>query len=151
MISEDSELCRAHPDWVLAVPGQAPVRSRSQLVLDFSREEVREHIFRAICAVLDSANIEYLKWDLNRSIADVYSHAAPDQGRVLYQNMLGVYEVLEKLCARYPDLLIEGCSGGGGRFDAGMPARHVVRLSRRFGRLARVDLPEPPDRADDAL
>lgn len=120
MISEDSELCRAHPDWVLAVPGQAPVRSRSQLVLDFSREEVREHIFRAICAVLDSANIEYLKWDLNRSIADVYSHAAPDQGRVLYQNMLGVYEVLEKLCARYPDLLIEGCSGGGGRFDAGM-------------------------------
>ena len=120
MISEDSELFRAHSDWALTIPGQAPVRSRSQLVLDFSRAEVREHVFASICAVLDSANIEYLKWDLNRSIADVYSHAAPCQGRVLYQNMLGVYEMLEKLCARYPDLLIEGCSGGGGRFDAGM-------------------------------
>ena len=120
MISEDSELFRAHSDWALTIPGQAPVRSRSQLVLDFSRAEVREHVFASICAVLDSANIEYLKWDLNRSIADVYSHAAPCQGRVLYQNMLGVYELLEKLCARYPDLLIEGCSGGGGRFDAGM-------------------------------
>ena len=152
MISEDSALCRAHPDWVLAIPGRAPVRSRSQLVLDFSREEVREHIFRAICAVLDGANIAYLKWDLNRSIADVYSHAAPDQGRVLYRNMLGVYEVLEKLCARYPELLIEGCSGGGGRYRPALyPARHVVRLSRCRRRLARVDLPEPPDRADDAL
>ena len=120
MISEDSELFRAHSDWALTIPGQAPVRSRSQLVLDFSRAEVREHVFASICAVLDSANIEYLKWDLNRSISDVYSHAAPCQGRVLYQNMLGVYEMLEKLCARYPDLLIEGCSGGGGRFDAGM-------------------------------
>ena len=120
MISEDSELFRAHSDWALTIPGQAPVRSRSQLVLDFSRAEVREHVFASICAVLDSANIEYLKWDLNRSISDVYSHAAPCQGRVLYQNMLGVYELLEKLCARYPDLLIEGCSGGGGRFDAGM-------------------------------
>ena len=97
MISEDSELFRAHSDWALTIPGQAPVRSRSQLVLDFSRAEVREYVFASICAVLDSANIEYLKWDLNRSIADVYSHAAPCQGRVLYQNMLGVYELLEKL------------------------------------------------------
>ena len=120
MISEDSELYRAHPDWALIIPGQAPVRSRSQLVLDLSRADVRDHIFRAICSVLDSAPIEYLKWDLNRSIADVYSHAAPDQGRVLYRNMLGVYELLEKVCARYPSLLIEGCSGGGGRFDAGI-------------------------------
>ena len=120
MVSEDSELYRSHPDWALAIPGQPPVRSRFQLVLDFSRREVREEIFARICRVLDQGQIDYLKWDVNRSIAEVYSHAAADQGKVLYDNMLGVYEVLEKLCARYPELLIEGCSGGGGRFDAGM-------------------------------
>ena len=120
MINEDSELYRSHPDWALAIPGKAPIRSRSQLVLDFSRAEVREHIFESICQVLDQGRVEYLKWDVNRSIADVYSHTAADQGRVLYDNMLGVYEILERLNTRYPDLLIEGCSGGGGRFDAGM-------------------------------
>ena len=120
MISEDSELYRAHPDWALAIPGKPPVRSRSQLVLDFSRAEVREHIFECICQILDQGRIGYLKWDANRSISDVYSHAATDQGKVLYDNMLGVYEILERLNTRYPDLLIEGCSGGGGRFDAGM-------------------------------
>lgn len=120
MISEDSELYRSHPDWALAIPGKEPVRSRSQLVLDFSRREVREHIFRSVCRVLDQGRIEYLKWDVNRSIADVYSHTATDQGKVLYDYMLGVYETLERLNTRYPELLIEGCSGGGGRFDAGM-------------------------------
>lgn len=120
MVNEDSELYRSHPDWALAIPGQPPVRSRSQLVLDFSRREVREEIFARICRVLDQGRIDYLKWDVNRSISDVYSRTAADQGKVLYDNMLGVYEVLERLCARYPELLIEGCSGGGGRFDAGM-------------------------------
>ena len=120
MISEDSELYRSHPDWALVIPGKEPVRSRSQLVLDFSRREVREHIYESICHVLDHAHIEYLKWDVNRSIADVYSHTAADQGKVLYDSMLGVYEILERLNSRYPELLIEGCSGGGGRFDAGM-------------------------------
>ena len=120
MVSEDSELYRSHPDWALAIPGQPPVRSRFQLVLDFSRREVREEIFARICRVLDQGKIDYLKWDANRSINEVYSHTATDQGKVLYDYMLGVYEVLGRLCDRYPQLLIEGCSGGGGRFDAGM-------------------------------
>ena len=75
MVSEDSSLYREHPDWAFAVPGRKPVRGRSQLVLDFSRKEVADYIFDSICRVLDSAHIEYLKWDMNRSIADVYSAA----------------------------------------------------------------------------
>lgn len=114
MISEDSELYRKHPDWALTIEGRRPVRSRNQLLLDFSRKEVRDEVFRQICGVLDQGNIEYVKWDMNRSMTDVY---APD---VTYDYVLGLYEFLEKLTKRYPDILIEGCSGGGGRFDAGM-------------------------------
>ena len=120
MISEDSELYRQHPDWVLQIPGRKPIKGRNQLVLDFSRKEVRDSVFDQICEVLDHANIEYVKWDMNRSISDVYSMRTTDQGRVLYDYVLGIYEFLEKMIDRYPDLLIEGCSGGGGRFDAGM-------------------------------
>lgn len=120
MVNEDSDLYRAHPDWALAVPGRLPVLGRSQLVLDFSRPEVREHVFSQMCAVLDQANVEYLKWDFNRSIADACSNVAQSQGNVLYDYMLGLYDFLERLLGRYPNLLIEGCSGGGGRFDAGM-------------------------------
>ena len=120
MISEDSELYRQHPDWVLQIPGRKPIKGRNQLVLDFSRKEVRDSVFDQICEVLDHANIEYVKWDMNRSISDVYSMRTTDQGRVLYDYVLGIYEFLEKMIDRYPDLLIEGCSGGGGRFVAGM-------------------------------
>ena len=114
MVNEDSELYREHPDWAITIPGRKPVRSRNQLVLDFSRKEVRDEIFKRICAVLDQGNVEYIKWDMNRSLADIY---APN---VTYDYVLGVYDFLEKLTNRYPDILIEGCSGGGGRFDAGM-------------------------------
>ena len=114
MVSEDSDLYREHPDWAITIPGRKPVRSRNQLVLDFSRKEVRDEIFKRICAVLDQGNVEYIKWDMNRSLADIY---APN---VTYDYVLGVYNFLEKLTNRYPDILIEGCSGGGGRFDAGM-------------------------------
>ena len=114
MVSEDSDLYREHPDWAITIPGRKPVRSRNQLVLDFSRKEVRDEIFKRICAVLDQGNVEYIKWDMNRSLADIY---APN---VTYDYVLGVYDFLEKLMNRYPDILIEGCSGGGGRFDAGM-------------------------------
>ena len=120
MISEDSDLYRAHPDWAMAVPGRKPVLSRDQLVLDFSRKEVVDHIFESICKVLDEGPVDYLKWDYNRSIVDVYSYTASDQGRVLYDYILGLYDFLERLTKRYPEMLIEGCSGGGGRFDAGM-------------------------------
>ena len=114
MVNEDSDLNRKHPDWAITIPGRNPVRSRNQLLLDFSRKEVRDEIFRQICEMLDQGNIEYIKWDMNRSMSDVYA------SNVSYDYVLGVYEFLEKLISRYPEILIEGCSGGGGRFDAGM-------------------------------
>lgn len=120
MVNEDSDLYRNHPDWALVIPGRKPVRARSQLVLDFSRKEVVDYIFDQISKVLDSGNIEYLKWDYNRSISDVFSHDTTDQGKVLYDYILGLYDLLERLLQKYPKLLIEGCSAGGGRFDAGM-------------------------------
>ena len=120
MISEDSNLYREHPDWALTIPGRNPVHARNQLVLDFSRKEVVDHIFDQICKVLDQGNIEYVKWDMNRSLMDVFSRGIEDQGRVMYDYVLGLYDFLERIVTRYPDLLIEGCSGGGGRFDAGM-------------------------------
>ncbi|MEZ3428983.1 MAG: alpha-galactosidase [Lachnospiraceae bacterium] len=119
MVSEDSDVYRSHPDWAIQVPSRKPVRARNQLVLDFSRKDVRDYIFDQICAVLDQGNIAYVKWDMNRSLTDIYSmeHA---QGKVTYDYVCGVYEFLERLMERYPNMLIEGCSGGGGRFDAGM-------------------------------
>ena len=120
MISEDSNLYREHPDWALTIPGRNPVHARNQLVLDFSRKEVVDHIFDQICKVLDQGNIEYVKWDMNRSLMDVFSRGTEDQGRVMYDYVLGLYDFLERIVTRYPNLLIEGCSGGGGRFDAGM-------------------------------
>ena len=122
MVNEDSALYRAHPDWALAIPGKKPVRGRYQLVLDFSRPEVVDAVFAQIAKVLDSAHVEYIKMDMNRSLCDVYTATAgrQNQGQVLYRYTLGVYDFMERLLARYPDLLLEGCSGGGGRFDAGM-------------------------------
>ena len=120
MISEDSELYRKNPDWALTIPGEKPVLGRSQLVLDMSRDDVKEYVYSSVSSILDQANIEYIKWDYNRSISDVYSRKADFQGNVMYNYMLNLYEVLERLVTNYPDVLIEGCSGGGGRFDAGM-------------------------------
>jgi Alpha-galactosidase len=119
MVSEDSDIYRNHPDWAIQIPGRKPVRARNQLVLDFSRKDVRDYIFNQICSVLDQGNIEYVKWDMNRSLTDIYSMENA-QGKVTYDYVLGVYDFLERLMQRYPDMLIEGCSGGGGRFDAGM-------------------------------
>lgn len=120
MVNEDSDLYRKHPDWAFAVPGKKPVRSRNQLVLDFSRKEVVDYIYDLITKVIESGNIEYIKWDMNRSIANVYSSEDKYQGNVYYDYVLGLYDFLERLNKNYPDILIEGCSGGGGRFDAGM-------------------------------
>lgn len=119
MISEDSKLYQEHPDWALQIPGRKPVHARDQLVLDFSRKEVRDGIFKQICDVLDQGNVEYVKWDMNRAIIDLYS-AEKESGKILYDYVLGVYDFAEKLIQRYPNLLIEGCCSGGGRFDAGM-------------------------------
>jgi len=119
-ISEDSDLYREHPDWAYVIPGRNPERSRSQLVLDFSRKDVVDAMFAKICAVLDQGNIEYVKWDCNRSIGNLYSHDTHSQSKVLFDYMLGVYDFMDRLVRRYPNILFETCSGGGGRFDAGM-------------------------------
>ena len=122
MISEDSDLYRLHPDWAMVIPGRDPVRGRNQLILDLSRKEVIEYIKTSLDSILQSANIQYIKWDMNRSVENVFSAANPDapQGNIRHQFVLGLYEILEYLVTNYPKLLIEGCSGGGGRFDAGM-------------------------------
>lgn len=125
MVNEDSDLYRKHPEWVLMPDGRKPVRGRNQLVLDFSRPEVVDDIYEQVAKVVRQG-VDYLKWDYNRSIADVYSHAAryqqefQSQGTVLYDYVIGLYRFLERLNREFPNLLIEGCSGGGGRFDAGM-------------------------------
>ena len=120
MVSEDSDLYRRHPDWAMAVPGRMPVRARNQLVLDFSRKEVVDAVYKQMRELLDNNHIEYIKWDMNRGIYDVYSRVAEGQGKVLYDYVLGLYDFLERLHTEYPHILVEGCSGGGGRFDAGM-------------------------------
>ena len=122
MVNEDSDLYREHPDWALTIPGRMPIRSRNQLLLDFSRKEVREEILKRICAILDQGNIEYIKWDMNRSLSDVWSRgvSARQQGEVFHRYILGVYQMYERLTTRFPDILFESCASGGARFDAGM-------------------------------
>ena len=122
MISEESDLYKQHPDWALAIPGRKPTRSRNQYVLDISRKEVRDCIMEQVFAVLHSANIEYVKWDMNRPLTDLGSAALPPerQGELYHRYVLGMYEMQERLITEFPDLLLENCSGGGGRFDPGM-------------------------------
>ena len=122
MINEDSDLYRRHPDWALKMPGRRPSRTRNQLVLDMTRPEVIDYLYERVEDLLSNNNIEYVKWDMNRSLSDAYSSALPAdrQGEVLHRYMLGVYDLMERITANYPDVLIEGCSGGGARFDAGI-------------------------------
>ena len=122
MVSQDSDLYHAHPDWALSVPGRTPVQGRSQLVLDLSRKEVVEYLYGVLAGLLRSHDIRYVKWDMNRSLSDVFSRNLPPerQGEAAHRYMLGVYDLLERLTAEFPQVLFEGCSGGGGRFDAGM-------------------------------
>ncbi len=122
MISPDSELYRAHPDWCLHVPFRNQSLSRHQLVLDFSREEVCDAILHQLAKLLQSAPIRYVKWDMNRHISEVGSVGWPAyrQREVAHRYMLGLYRVLEQLTVMFPDILFESCSGGGGRFDPGM-------------------------------
>lgn len=122
MISPDSDLYRAHPDWAIQIPGRAPVQGRNQLVLDITRPEVRQSVYNQIKTVLQSANIEYVKWDMNRNLCDLGSAALPPerQGELLHRYVLALYEMQKQLTADFPNLLLENCSSGGGRFDAGM-------------------------------
>ena len=122
MISGDSDLYRAHPDWALRLPGRTPTQSREQYVLDYSRKEVRDAVYSQISAVLHSANIAYVKWDMNRPLSDLGSAELPPEraGELHHRFVLGVYDLQERLISEFPELLLENCSGGGGRFDPGM-------------------------------
>jgi len=122
MVSPDSDLYREHPDWAIHLPERKGVQSRAQFVLDLSNPLVVEHTFKQISAVLKSAEISYLKWDMNRQLTDVGSAylGAENQGELFHRYVLGVYELQERLVTEFPELLLENCSGGGARFDPGM-------------------------------
>ena len=122
MVNKDSQLYRTHPDWLLAVPDRQPHHGRNQFVLDYSRPEVVDEIFERLSAVIEEAQLDYIKWDMNRPLTDVFSAAWPadQQGEIFHRYVLGVYDLYERLTSRYPRLLFESCSSGGGRFDPGM-------------------------------
>lgn len=122
MISRDSDLFEQHPDYALQVPDREMTLSRSQYVLDFSRPEVGDNIFQQMIKILDNISLDYVKWDMNRHLTEVWSNAyAPmRQGEIYHRYILGLYDLMERLVERYPNILWEGCSGGGGRFDAGI-------------------------------
>jgi len=122
MVNKDSQLYRTHPDWLLAVPDRQPHHGRNQFVLDYSRPEVVDEIFERLSAVIEEAQLDYIKWDMNRPLTDVFSAAWPadQQGEIFHRYVLGVYDLYERLISRYPSLLFESCSSGGGRFDPGM-------------------------------
>lgn len=122
MISRDSNLYRAHPDWCLHVPDREKSIGRHQYVLDYSRQDVRDYIFNEMYKVLSVNKVDYLKWDFNRNLTEVGSAILPAdrQKEVFHRYVLGTYEVMDRLTKAFPDMLIENCSGGGGRFDPGM-------------------------------
>lgn len=122
MISPDSDLYRAHPDWAIHIDGRAATQSRCQYVLDLSRKEVRDYVYDQVSAILHSANIRYVKWDMNRQLSDLGSSylSADHKEELFHRYVLGVYELQERLVTEFPNLLLENCSGGGARFDPGM-------------------------------
>lgn len=122
MVSEDSDLYRAHPDWAMQIPGRPAVRSRNQLALDMSRKDVQDYLIEKVNAILDGADIYYVKWDINRSLTDIWSNELPGerQGEVYHRCLLGLYRVMDEIITTHPDILFEGCSGGGGRYDPAM-------------------------------
>lgn len=122
MVCANTALYAAHPDWALSIPGRAPATGRSQLVLDLGRPEVVDYLYDIFHRLLAEHDIAYIKWDMNRNLTDVYSRALPPerQGEAAYRYMLGLYSLLDRLTRDFPQVLFEGCAGGGGRFDAGM-------------------------------
>ena len=122
MISPDSDLYRAHPEWTLCVKGKPISQGRNQYVLDMSRQDVQDYLYDCIAETINKGGIDYIKWDYNRNFAEVGSELLPPerQGEVSHRFILGLYSLLERLNKDFPDVLFESCSGGGGRFDAGM-------------------------------
>lgn len=122
MVSEDSDLYRKHPDWCLKAPGRPMTRGRNQLVLDLSRRDVCDYLIQTINEILSETKIEYVKWDMNRSISDVWSGLLPvnRQGEASHRYILGLYYVMDQVILKNPEIIFCGCSGGGGRYDAAM-------------------------------
>lgn len=122
MVNKDSDLYRTHPNWIISTPNRKPNHGRNQYVLNFGLDEVVENIFDQMCKIIDESNLDYIKWDMNRPLTDVFdSHLSADQqGEVFHRYVLGVYRLYEKLITKYPNILFESCSSGGGRFDPGM-------------------------------
>ncbi len=122
MISPNSNLYREHPDWAIHIEGREATQSRQQYVLDLSNPEVVDYAYNCVSKILHSANIEYVKWDMNRQLSDIGSNYLnkESQQELFHRYVLGVYEMQERLINEFPDLLLENCSGGGARFDPGM-------------------------------
>ena len=122
MISPNSDLYRAHPEWAIQIQGREATQSRQQYVLDLSRPEVLDYVYESVASILRSANIVYVKWDMNRQLSDLGSTylGAEEQQELFHRYVLGVYALQERLVTEFPDLLLENCSGGGARFDPGM-------------------------------
>jgi len=122
MISPDSDLYREHPDWCLHVPGRRRSEARWQLVLDYTREDVREYIYESLSRIFSTVPVAYVKWDMNRCLTEIGSaQLAPErQGETAHRYVLGLYELLERMTTRFPKILFESCCSGGGRFDPGM-------------------------------
>ena len=126
MISPKSQLYKKHPDWCLHVPGRKRRMARSQLVLDMSRPEIRNYLFETIGKALEEARVDYVKWDMNRSLSEVGNRILPPQkqGELYHRYVMGVYDLMDRLNRRFPRVLFEGCSGGGARFDLGVLSYH---------------------------
>jgi alpha-galactosidase len=122
MVSPDSDLYRAHPDWCIHVPNRSRSEARKQLILDLSREDVCDYIFDSVSGILSTVPISYVKWDMNRNMTEIGSQCLPPerQRETAHRYMLGLYRILEKITSSFPHILFEGCSAGGGRFDPGM-------------------------------
>ena len=120
MISEKSRLYEAHPDWAVTVPGREAYTGRNQMILDYTRPEVRDYIVDVICKLLGSADISYVKWDMNRPVTDAYSKGDTVPGAFYHDYVLGLYDVMKRITDAYPHVLFEGCSAGGNRFDLGI-------------------------------
>ena len=122
MISPDSDLYREHPEWAIQIPGREATEIRCQYVLDLSRPEVQDYAYECVAKILRSANIKYVKWDMNRQLSDLGSTYLDkdSQQELFHRYVLGMYAMQERLIQEFPDLLLENCSGGGARFDPGM-------------------------------
>ncbi|BCM90202.1 alpha-galactosidase AgaA [Abditibacteriota bacterium] len=154
MVSPDSDLYRSHPDWCLHVPGRRRTEARQQLVLDLSRSDVCDYLIETLAGVLSGANIGYIKWDMNRHMTEIGSALLPanQQRETAHRTMLGLYRVLDELTKRFPDVLFESCSGGGGRFDLGLlPFMPQAWTSDNTDAIARLRIQEGTSLAYPAI